>query len=108
MTDNADLIIYRDALLYIRSELVTVIDELRAFALRYKALPTLGYTHLQPAQLVTVGKRACLWLQELLIDFDELDFVLHWLCFLGSRGTTGTEASFFELFDNDESRKLTK
>ncbi len=104
VTDNADLIIYRDALLYIRSELVTVIDELRAFALRYKALPTLGYTHLQPAQLVTVGKRACLWLQDLLLDFDELDFVLNRMCFLGSRGTTGTEASFFELFDNDESK----
>ena len=104
VTDNADLIIYRDALRWIRDELLTIIESLCSFADRYKSLPTLGFTHLQPAQLVTVGKRACLWLQDLMLDLDELDFVLDSICFLGSRGTTGTEASFLELFEGDESK----
>jgi adenylosuccinate lyase len=104
VTDNADLIIYRDALRWIRDELLPIIESLCLFADRYKSLPTLGFTHLQPAQLVTVGKRACLWLQDLMLDLDELDFVLDSICFLGSRGTTGTEASFLELFEGDQSK----
>ena len=101
VTDNADLILYRDALEYLRKEIGAVIGNLRTFAEKYKALPTLGYTHLQPAQLVTVGKRTCLWIQDLLTDLDEIDFVLSQLHFLGCRGTTGTEASFMELFQGD-------
>ncbi|MDR0840833.1 MAG: adenylosuccinate lyase [Christensenellaceae bacterium] len=101
VTDNADLIIYRDALLAIRAQLVAVLKALGAFAERYKALPTLGYTHFQPAQPVTVGKRACLWMQDLALDVQELDDVLNSMRFLGCRGTTGTEASFMELFSGD-------
>lgn len=101
VTDNADLIIYRDALRYIRSELVSVMASLSDFARKYKATPTLGYTHYQPAQLVTVGKRASLWIQDMYSDLGELDFVLSSFKFLGCRGTTGTEASFVELFDGD-------
>lgn len=104
VTDNADLIIFRDALRYLRGELLKVLANLADFALRYKALPTLGYTHYQPAQLVTVGKRAALWMQDLLSDLNELDYVLGSLKFLGCRGTTGTEASFMELFDGDEAK----
>jgi len=104
VTDNADLILYRQALSYIRNELWHVISILKDFALRYKAMPTLGYTHLQPAQLVTVGKRACLWIQDLLNDATELDFVLSQIRFLGCRGTTGTEASFMELFKGDSAK----
>ena len=101
VTDNADLILYRDGLRHLRSELLKVIANLADFAGRYKALPTLGYTHYQPAQLVTVGKRACLWMQDFVSDLEELDFVLTSIPFLGCRGTTGTEASFMELFDGD-------
>lgn len=101
VTDNADLIIYREALLRVRDELSAVMRNLADFADRYKALPALGYTHLQPAQLVTVGKRACLWIQDLLMDFQEINDVLNALKFLGCRGTTGTEASFLSLFDGD-------
>ena len=101
VTDNADLIIYRDALTYLRGEILVVLANLAAFAEKYKALPTLGYTHYQPAQLVTVGKRATLWMQDLLADVREIDFVLSELRFLGCRGTTGTEASFMELFEGD-------
>ena len=101
VTDNADLIIYRDALRRLRVSLCGAIRLLTDFALRYKDLPTLGYTHYQPAQLVTVGKRATLWAQDFLSDLEELDFVLSRLRFLGCRGTTGTEASFMELFDGD-------
>ena len=104
VTDNADLIIYRDGLRYLRTELLKVIANLSDFAEKYKAIPTLGYTHYQPAQLVTVGKRAALWLQDFLSDLEELDFVLGSLKFLGCRGTTGTEASFLELFDGDEEK----
>ena len=101
VTDNADLIIYRDALRYLRNELLKVIANLSDFAQKYKALPTLGYTHYQPAQLVTVGKRAALWMQDFLSDLSEIDFAIENIKFLGCRGTTGTEASFGELFEGD-------
>ena len=104
VTDNGDLILYRDGLQYLRGELLKVIANLADFADRYKALPTLGYTHYQPAQLVTVGKRAALWMQDFVTDLQELDFVIANIPFLGARGTTGTEASFMELFDNDEEK----
>ena len=101
VTDNADLVIYRDGLRHIRYELLSVIRNLSAFAYEYRALPTLGYTHYQPAQLVTVGKRASLWLQDLVSDLHEIDFALGNIRFLGCRGTTGTEASFMDLFEGD-------
>ena len=101
VTDNADLIIYRDALKYLRSELLGVLANLSKFAEKYKDLPTLGYTHYQPAQLVTVGKRAALWMQDFLSDLKEIDFAIENIRFLGCRGTTGTEASFVDLFDGD-------
>ncbi len=104
VTDNADLIIYRDALLSVRASMLTVIGNLAAFADKYKALPTLGYTHLQPAQLVTVGKRACLWIQDLMMDLDEIDDTIRAIRFLGCRGTTGTEASFLSLFNGDSEK----
>ena len=101
VTDNADLIIYRDAMRYIRRELIAVMKNLADFALKYKDLPTLGYTHYQPAQLVTVGKRAALWLEDFASDLEALDFELSRAKLLGCRGTTGTEASFMELFEGD-------
>ena len=101
VTDNADLIVYRDALRHLRGELTAVMANLCDFAERYAAMPCLGYTHYQPAQLVTVGKRAALWLQDLMLDLEELDDVLSAIRFLGCRGTTGTEASFLELFEGD-------
>ena len=101
VTDNADLILYRDGLKYLRGKLLGVLANLARFAARYKATPTLGYTHYQPAQLVTVGKRATLWMQDLFSDLRELDFALENIKFLGCRGTTGTEASFLDLFDGD-------
>ena len=101
VTDNADIIIYRDALNYLRKELVGVMKKLADFALKYKDMPALGYTHYQPAQPVTVGKRAALWLQDFAADLEELDFTLGRLKMLGCRGTTGTEASFMELFGGD-------
>ncbi len=101
VTDNGDLILYRDGLRYLRGELLGVLKNLAAFAEKYKSLPTLGYTHYQPAQLVTVGKRATLWMQDFLSDLEELDHVLAHMKFLGCRGTTGTEASFLDLFDGD-------
>ena len=106
VTDNADLILYRQALCYLRKGLLRVIRNLAQFALRYKDLPTLGYTHLQPAQPVTVGKRACLWLQDLWLDLEELDEVTEAIRFLGCRGTTGTEASFLDLFDGDTAKLM--
>ena len=98
VTDNADIILYRDGLKYLRGELLKVVTNLAEFAFRYKSMPTLGYTHYQPAQLVTVGKRAALWIQDFMSDLEELDFVISSMKFLGCRGTTGTEASFLELF----------
>ena len=104
VTDNADIVIYKDALVYLRNELKKVIANLADFAEKYKDMPTLGYTHYQPAQLVTVGKRATLWMQDFLFDLEEMDFLIENLKFLGCRGTTGTEASFVELFDGDTSK----
>ena len=104
VTDNADIVIYRDGLRYLRKELLKVVANLHDFADKYKAMPTLGYTHYQPAQLVTVGKRATLWMQDLLSDLEELDFVVENMKFLGCRGTTGTEASFLELFAGDTAK----
>ena len=104
VTDNADLIIYREALRFLRAELLGVIKNLSEFAEKYKALPTLGYTHYQPAQLITVGKRASLWMQDFLSDIDEIDYVISRMKLLGCRGTTGTEASFVDLFDGDTAK----
>lgn len=104
VTDNADLVLYRDALLYLRKQLAAVIENLANFALEYRSMPALGYTHYQPAQLVTVGKRASLWLQDLMLDMEELDDVIGAIRFLGCRGTTGTEASFMELFAGDTAK----
>lgn len=102
--DNTDLIQIRDGLLILRKQLVNVIKGLSDFALKYKDLPTLGFTHFQPAQLTTVGKRATLWLQSLILDFEELEFFLETLRFRGVKGTTGTAASFLELFNGDYSK----
>ena len=102
--DNTDLIQMRDGLLLIRKQLVNVMKNLADFALQYKDLPTLGFTHYQPAQLTTVGKRATLWLQSLVLDFEELEFFIKTLRFRGVKGTTGTAASFLELFDGDYSK----
>ena len=101
VTDNADLILYRDGLKYLRGELLSVLKHLAAFAEQYRDTPTLGYTHYQPAQPVTVGKRATLWMQDFLTDLKEIDFAIDNIRFLGCRGTTGTEASFMDLFDGD-------
>ncbi len=100
--DNTDIILMSEALQLIRTKLVNVIAELGAFADKYKALPTLAFTHFQPAQPTTVGKRATLWTQEFLMDLEDLDYVLGSLKLLGSKGTTGTQASFLELFDGDQ------
>ena len=102
--DNADLIIYDEALHLVKKELVNVIAVLTDFAMQYRTLPTLGFTHFQPAQLTTVGKRACLWLTDLMLDYEELEFVLGSMRLRGAKGTTGTQASFMELFDNDEEK----
>ncbi|ROI08859.1 adenylosuccinate lyase [Chryseobacterium sp. H3056] len=102
--DNTDLIQMRDGLLLLRKQMVNVMKNLSDFALQYKDLPTLGFTHYQPAQLTTVGKRATLWLQSLLLDFEELEFFIETLRFRGVKGTTGTAASFLELFDGDYSK----
>ena len=99
--DNTDMIIMKEALQLVRGKLLSVIRNLREFALRYSDLPCLGYTHLQPAQLVTVGKRASLWLYELTLDVQDLDYMIDSLALLGSKGTTGTQASFVELLDGD-------
>lgn len=100
--DNTDIIIMRDALRLIRKKLVNVIAQLADFADRYKSLPTLAFTHFQPAQPTTVGKRASLWINEFVMDLEDLDYVLASLKLLGSKGTTGTQASFLELFDGDQ------
>ncbi|RNA62718.1 adenylosuccinate lyase [Chryseobacterium nematophagum] len=102
--DNTDLIQIRDGLLILKKKLVNVIKNLADFAIQYKDLPTLGFTHFQPAQLTTVGKRATLWLQSLVLDIEELDFFLETLRFRGVKGTTGTAASFLELFNGDYSK----
>ncbi|MBW9173176.1 adenylosuccinate lyase [Clostridium estertheticum] len=102
--DNTDLIIMKKALLLIKKKLVNVISKSSTFALKYKDIPTLGYTHLQPAQLTTVGKRATLWIQDLVMDLENLDFVIDNIKLLGVKGTTGTQASFMNLFENDEKK----
>jgi adenylosuccinate lyase len=100
--DNTDLIIMKEALNLVEIKIVNIINNLKTFALKYKDLPTLGFTHLQPAQLTTVGKRATLWMQDLLMDLENLDFLIKTLKFRGVKGTTGTQASFMSLFNNDE------
>jgi len=102
--DNADLIILREALELVLKRLVNVIAALKDFALRYKDLPTLSFTHFQPAQPTTVGKRACLWLQDFLMDVEEVEHRLRTLRFRGAKGTTGTQASFLALFGGDSEK----
>src|SRR4051812_46640451 len=104
VVDNADLIIMRDAMRLLTVRLANAIDALADFALKWKDLPTLGYTHFQPAQLTTVGKRATLWAQDLVIDLEELEYRISTLRFRGVKGTTGTQASFLTLFDNDHAK----
>lgn len=104
VTDNSDAIIYHKALNLVRNKLLNVMDKLSKFALEYAGMPQLGYTHLQPAQLVTVGKRATLWLQDLQLDLENLDFVLSNTRLRGVKGTTGTQASFLQLFDGDHDK----
>ncbi|MGB1657168.1 MAG: adenylosuccinate lyase, partial [Longimicrobiales bacterium] len=102
--DNTDLILHRDALELVRARLLRCVEALTEFAREYAALPTLGYTHFQPAQPTTVGKRATLWIQDLLLDIEELDHRIDVLRFRGVRGTTGTQASFLELFEGDHDK----
>ena len=102
--DNTDVIIMREALYLVRKKLLNVINELAKFADQYKDMPTLGFTHFQPAQPTTVGKRATLWLQDLLMDYSDVEYMISQLKLLGSKGTTGTQASFLELFDGDHEK----
>src|SRR5256714_14265461 len=104
VVDNADLIIMRDAMKLIAARLAMAIDALANFAEKWKDLPTLGYTHFQPAQLTTVGKRATLWAQDLVIDLEEIEHRIATLKFRGVKGTTGTQASFLTLFDGDHEK----
>ena len=100
--DNTDIIVMTEALRLVRKKLVNVIAELAKFADEYKALPTLAFTHFQPAQPTTVGKRASLWLQEFCMDLEDVEYVLGTMKLLGSKGTTGTQASFLELFEGNQ------
>ncbi len=102
--DNTDIIVMTEALKLVRSKILILIKKLSDFALEYKDMPTLGFTHYQPAQLVTVGKRATLWIQELLMDLEDLEHTINNMKLLGSKGTTGTQASFLSLFDGDHER----
>lgn len=104
VTDNTDAILLRDAMKLIRRRLATVIDRLGAFAEKYRALPCLGFTHLQPAQPTTVGKRACLWNYDLVMDLDDLEHRIATIRTLGNKGTTGTQASFLKLFEGDHEK----
>ncbi len=104
VVDNADLIIMRNAMRLLAEWLASAIDALATFAIKWKELPTLGYTHFQPAQLTTVGKRATLWAQDLVIDLEELEYRIATLKFRGVKGTTGTQASFLSLFDGDHAK----
>jgi adenylosuccinate lyase len=99
--DNTDIIIMKEGLLLIKAKVLAIIKKLSEFALKYKDMPTLGFTHLQPAQPVTVGKRACLWVQDLIIDLEDLEYILSNMKLLGSKGTTGTQASFIDLFEGN-------
>lgn len=102
--DNTDIIIMRQGLELVRKKLINCINELSKFAIKHKDLPTLAYTHFQPAQPTTVGKRSTLWINDLVMDLQDLDYVLDSLKLLGSKGTTGTQASFLELFDGDHAK----
>ena len=102
--DNTDIIILAEALKLVRRKLINVLNEMAVFADKYKAQPTLAFTHFQPAQPTTVGKRATLWMMELKLDLDDLDYLIDSLRLLGSKGTTGTQASFLELFDGDHAK----
>ena len=102
--DNTDIIIMTDGLQLVRKKLINVIAELSKFAGKYRALPTLAFTHFQPAQPTTVGKRATLWINELMLDLEDLDHVISTMKLLGSKGTTGTQASFLELFEGDHAK----
>jgi len=102
--DNTDIIIMTEALKLVKKKLVNVMSKLADFAMEYKALPTLAFTHFQPAQPTTVGKRATLWLMELKLDYDDLCYIIDGMLLLGSKGTTGTQASFLELFDGDHKK----
>ena len=108
--DNTDIIIMTEALKLVRTKVLNVISELASFAMKYKDLPTLAFTHFQPAQPTTVGKRATLWINELMLDLEDLDYVISTMKLLGSKGTTGTQASFLELFNGDHEtiRKIDK
>ncbi|AKN29494.1 adenylosuccinate lyase [Clostridium carboxidivorans P7] len=105
--DNTDLIVMKEALFIIKKKIINTINSLTKFALEYKDLPTLGFTHLQPAQLTTVGKRASLWIQDLYLDLENIDFLIDHMRFRGVKGTTGTQASFMELFNGDEAKVKT-
>ena len=98
------MIIMREALYIVRKKLINVIAELKDFAMKYRNMPTLAFTHFQPAQPTTVGKRAALWLNELIMDLDDVNYIISQLKLLGSKGTTGTQASFLELFDGDHEK----
>ena len=102
--DNTDIIVMTEALKLVRKKLINVINELAKFADKYKNQPTLAFTHFQPAQPTTVGKRATLWLMELKLDLDDLDYIIDSMMLLGSKGTTGTQASFLELFEGDHEK----
>lgn len=104
VTDNADLILMRRGLELLRAKLIDVLDSLASFARTWKDIPALGYTHLQPAQLTTVGKRATLWMQDVVLDLEDIDYRLSQLPFRGVKGTTGTQASFLSLFNGDHAR----
>ena len=108
--DNTDIIVMTEALKLVRKKLINVISELSKFAMNYKDLPTLAFTHFQPAQPTTVGKRATLWLQDLYMDLQDIDYIIEGQKLLGSKGTTGTQASFLELFNGDHEtvRKIDK
>ena len=102
--DNTDLIIMHEALRLIRRKIINIIKQLSDFSLTYKSLPTLAFTHFQPAQPTTLGKRAALWMQDLMMDLEEIDFLLAHKKLLGCKGTTGTQASFMKLFDQDNEK----
>ena len=102
--DNTDIIQIKEGLLEVRKKFVALLERMKAFALENKSLPTLGFTHYQAAQITTVGKRCALWMQDLVLDFNELEFIIDSLKFRGVKGTTGTQASFMELFDGDEDK----
>lgn len=102
--DNADIIIMKEALKIIKDKIILLLKVLSGFASKYRNMPALGFTHFQPAQLVTVGKRACLWMQDLLIDYRDINYILSNISLLGNKGTTGTQASFLKIFDGDHEK----